>query len=83
MKSCIGEFRPVLNLADRGTINRYSRTISRLAVKPFARDKEDLTAFLSEVEKCSLIDAIILAKFNSHLFRIKDYPAIAPCANMT
>lgn len=73
--------RSILNLADRGTINRYSRTISRLAVQPFARDKEELTAFLSEVEKCSLIDAIILAKFNSHLFRIKDYPAIGEIAN--
>jgi len=73
--------RSILNLADRGTINRYSRTISRLAVQPFARDKEDLTAFLSEVEKCSLIDAIILVKFNSHLFRIKDYPAIGEIAN--
>jgi hypothetical protein len=73
--------RSILNLADRGTINRYSRTISRLPVQPFARNKEDLTAFLSEVEKCSLIDAIILAKFNSHLFRIKDYPAIDEIAN--
>lgn len=73
--------RSILNLADRGTINRYSRTISRLPVHPFARNKEDLTAFLAEVEKCSLIDAIILAKFNSHMFRIKDYPAIGEVAN--
>jgi hypothetical protein len=73
--------RSILNLANRGTINRYSRTISRLVVQPFARDKEDLTAFLSEVEKCSLIDTIILAKFNSHLFRIKDYPVIGEIAN--
>jgi hypothetical protein len=73
--------RSILNLTDRGTINRYSRTISRLPIQPFARNKEDLTAFLSEVEKCSLIDAIILAKFNSHLFRIKDYPVIDEIAN--
>ncbi|MFH0783232.1 MAG: hypothetical protein V2B20_14960 [Pseudomonadota bacterium] len=73
--------RSIMNLADRGTINRYSRTISRLPVQPFARDKEDLAAFLSEVEKCSLIDVIILAKFNSHLFRIQDYPAICEIAN--
>lgn len=70
-----------MNLADRGTINRYSRTISRLPVQPFARDEEHLAAFLSEVEKCSLIDAIILAKFNSHLFQIKDYPTIGEIAN--
>ena len=72
--------RSILNLPDRGAINRYSRSISRLPVQPFARNKEDLAAFLSEVEKCSLIDAIILAKFNSHLFRIKDYPAISEIA---
>ena len=73
--------RSIMNLADRGTINRYSRTICRLPVQPFARDEEDLAAFLSEVEKCSLIDAIILAKFNSHLFHIKDYPTIGEIAN--
>lgn len=73
--------RSIMNIADRGTINRYSRTISRLPVQPFARNKEELSAFLSEVAKCSLIDAIILAKFNSHLFRIKDYTAIGEIAN--
>lgn len=73
--------RSILNIADRGAINRYSRAICRLAVQPFSRTKDDLTAFLSEVEKCSLVDAIILAKFNSHLFRIEDYPAIAEVAN--
>lgn len=73
--------RSILNIADRGTLNRYSRTVSRLAVQPFARDKEDFAAFLSEVEKCSLIDVIILAKFNSHLFQIKDYPTIGEIAD--
>lgn len=72
--------RSILNIADRGTINRYSRTLSRLVVQPFSRTKEDLAAFLSEVEKCSLIDAIVLAKYNSHLFRIEDYPAISEIA---
>jgi hypothetical protein len=80
-KSYLTITRSILNLADRGTINRYSRTISRLSVQPFARNKVDLTAFLSEVEKCSLIDAIILAKFNLHLFRIRDYPTIGEIAN--
>jgi hypothetical protein len=74
--------RSILNIADRGTINRYSRTIARLAVQPFAKTKEELAAFLSEVEKCSLVEAIVLAKFNSHLFRIEDFPAIAKIANV-
>lgn len=72
--------RSILNLADRGAINRYSRAIARLSVQPFARSKEDLSAFLSEVERCSLIDAVILAKFNAHLFSMTDYPAIAEVA---
>lgn len=72
--------RSILNLADRGAINRYSRTIAKLAVQPFARSKEDLAAYLSEVEKCSLIDAVILAKFNSHLFDLEDFPAIEEIA---
>jgi hypothetical protein len=72
--------RSILNIADRGAINRYSRSISRLTVQPFARSKDDLAAFLSEVEKCSLIDAVILAKFNSHLFTLDEYPAIEEVA---
>lgn len=72
--------RSILNIADRGAINRYSRTIARLPVQPFARSKWDLVAFLSEVERCSLVDAVILAKFNAHLFRLSDYPALAEIA---
>lgn len=73
--------RAILNLADRGMINRYSRTMSRLAVQPFARSREELVELLSEAENCSLIDAVILAKFNSHLFRIDDFKVIAEVAN--
>ena len=69
--------RSILNIADRGTINRYTRTISRLSIQPFAASQQDLTNFLSEVEKCSLIDAVILAKFNAHLFDLDSYPALS------
>lgn len=72
--------RSILNIADRGALNRYSRTLCKLAVQPFARCRDDLCAFLSEVHKCSLIDAIILAKFNSHLFDIDEYEAISELA---
>jgi len=72
--------RSILNIVDRGAVNRFSRMIARLPVQPFAKSQEDLAAFLSEVEKCSLIDAIILAKFNAHLFDITDYPAITDVA---
>lgn len=72
--------RSILNIADRGATNRYSRAIARLPVQPFAHSKEDLSKFLSEVERCSLIDAVILAKFNAHLFSIADYPNLADIA---
>ena len=73
--------RSILNIADRGVANRYSRAIARLPVQPFAYSKEDLSALLSEVERCSLIDVVIIAKFNAHLFNIADYPALAEIAN--
>ncbi|MDO8909519.1 MAG: hypothetical protein Q7W55_13595 [Pseudohongiella sp.] len=73
--------RSILNIADRGIVNRYSRSISRISVQPFANSKDDLAAFLSEVEKCSLIDAIIIAKFNSHAFSFDKYPVINEIAN--
>jgi hypothetical protein len=69
--------RSILNIADRGTINRYTRAISRISVQPFAASSDDLAQFLSEVERCSLIDAVILAKFNAHLFEMSDYPALS------
>jgi len=69
--------RSILNIADRGAINRFSRAIARLPVQPFARSKDDLSAFLAEVQGCSLIDAVIVAKFNAHLYSIDDYPTIA------
>ena len=31
--------------------------------------------------KCSLLDAIILAKFNGHFFQMSDFPAILEIAN--
>lgn len=72
--------RSILNIVDRGAINRYTRTISRISVLPFAYSEQDLVTFLSEVERCSLIDAVILAKFNAHLFDLSDYPALGEVA---
>lgn len=73
--------RSILNIQDRGAINRFTRSIARLAVQPFAKNEDDLSDFLSDVERCSLIDAVILAKFNSHLFDIEDYPGIKSIAD--
>lgn|GEM_PF-6433211 len=73
--------RSILNIPDRGVINRYSRTLSKITVQPFATSKEELSSYLMEVERCSLLDAVILAKFNSHLYRLDDFPGIKGIAN--
>jgi hypothetical protein len=73
--------RSILNISDRGSINRYTRTLSKLSVQPSASSNDELGDFLREVMKCSLIDAIILAKFNCHLFQMSDYPEISKIAN--
>lgn len=73
--------RSILNIADRGIINRYSRTISRLTVQPLATSSDELAGILREVLKCSLIDAIIFAKYNSYLFQITEFPAIMEISN--
>ncbi|TNH92873.1 hypothetical protein [Aeromonas sobria] len=68
--------RAVLNISDRGAINRYTRTLAKLSVQPYASSSQDLGEYLGEVLKCSLIDAIILAKFNCHYFSTKNFPTI-------
>jgi hypothetical protein len=73
--------RSILNIIDRGAINKYSRTIARLAVQPFAKDSEGLASFLAEVEKCSLIDVVILAKFNAHLIDFSCYKNLSALTN--
>ncbi len=73
--------RSVLNIADHGFINRYTRMLSKIAVQPFAASTKDLGTFLGEIVKCSLIDAIIIAKFNRHFFQMENFPAITEVAN--
>lgn len=73
--------RSVLNISDRGIINRYTRTLSKLSVQPSASSPEDLHNYLKEVMKCSLIDTIIFLKYNRQFFEIIDYPAISEVAN--
>ncbi len=74
--------KSIINIPDRGVINRYSRTLCKMTVQPFASSKEDLSSYLSEVERCSLLDAVILAKFNSHLYRLDDFPNIKEIAGL-
>ncbi|MCA6954040.1 hypothetical protein [Pectobacterium polaris] len=73
--------RSVLNIPNRGGLNRYTRTISKLSVHPFAISCDDLAGYLKEAIKCSLIDGIILAKFNSIFFKIESYPILSEISN--
>ena len=68
--------RSILNISDQGVVNRYSRLLTRLPVNPISTDTNDFVGLLTGAESCSLIDAIIVAKFNTHLFRIEEYPQI-------
>ncbi|HCB1270129.1 hypothetical protein KSGM81_04542 [Klebsiella quasipneumoniae] len=74
--------RSVLNITDRGVINRYTRTLSKLSIQPFATSIADFEVYLKEVIKCSLIDAIIFIKFNRHLMCTNKYPVISELVNM-
>lgn len=65
--------RATLNIADKGNINRLSRSISRLIFQPFAKDTQELFGYLSDIYRCSLLDAMILIQFNSHLVEISQY----------
>ncbi|EHM5632430.1 hypothetical protein JGM16_003807 [Salmonella enterica subsp. enterica serovar Havana] len=74
--------RSVLNIADRGTINRYTRTLSKLSIQPFSISICDFEVYLKEVFKCSIIDALILIKFNRHLICTNEYPIISKFINL-
>lgn len=68
--------RSILNITDRGFVNRYSRLLARLPVQPLSNDASDFFSMLSIAESCSLVDALIVAKFNVHLFDPLKYPTL-------
>ncbi len=68
--------RSIVNVPDRGALNRYSRTLAKLAVQPFANTTSEFREILGEARNCSLIDAVIVAKFNFHLFDIDVHPTL-------
>lgn len=56
--------RSILNLARRGSSNRFTRDISRLAFHAHARDEKDFANLLQSSFQSSLIDAFLLIKVN-------------------
>lgn len=56
--------RSILNLARRGSSNRFTRDISRLPFQAHARNESDFANLLQSSFQSSLIDACILVKVN-------------------
>lgn len=69
--------RSIMNLPDRGSLNKFTRDITRLTFHPFAKDEEDLSELITSSLQSSLLDAIITIKINKHLLQIKPDSAIA------
>lgn len=65
--------RSTLNAPDRGSINRYSRALSKIAFSPLANTSIDLASIAGEISKCSLVDTVIILNFNRHLFDAGKY----------
>jgi hypothetical protein len=59
--------RSVLNVADRGNLNRYTRVISRITFEPLVKNETEMFFMLAQIAFCSIVDSIIFIKANSHI----------------
>ncbi|MFL1482002.1 hypothetical protein [Pseudomonas grimontii] len=59
--------RSIMNLADRGARNKYTRDIARIPLHPHAKDLSDLGELIQSCLQSSLIDALIIIKINRTL----------------
>jgi hypothetical protein len=57
--------RSVLNLAKKGSANRFTRDLSRLPLHPHAKDEDDFSKFIQSCLQSSLVDACLLIKINA------------------
>ena len=62
--------RSIMNLANRGPRNKYTRDIARIPLHPHARDLSDLGELIQSSLQSSLIDALIIIKINRELIPI-------------
>lgn len=56
--------RSILNIAARGSSNKFSRDISRMPFHPHVKDEEDFSGLLQSAYQSSFIDACLLVKIN-------------------
>ncbi|CAN7718306.1 hypothetical protein [Pseudomonas brassicacearum] len=68
--------RSIMNLPDRGLLNKYTRDITRLSFHPFAKNEDDFSELIMSSLQSSLLDAIITIKINKHLITQKTNDAI-------
>lgn len=68
--------RSMLNLPNKGDLNRFTRDILRLAFHPHGRDADDFSEILHSSMQSSLLDAIVIAKVNRHFFDSRDYAGL-------
>lgn len=59
--------KSIMNLQNRRAANKFTRDICRISFHPLAKDNDDLTDLLQSCLQSSLIDAVIIAKINTHL----------------
>lgn len=69
--------KSVLNIADKGKYNRYTRDITRFIFHPHSVDNNDFNSVLQSCLQFSLIDAIIFLKINKNLIKEEKYPFLS------
>ncbi|UVM51571.1 hypothetical protein LOY38_05870 [Pseudomonas sp. B21-015] len=68
--------RSIMNLPDRGILNKFTRDITRLTFHPLAKNEDDLSELITSSLQSSLLDAIIATKTNKHFLQIKPNSAL-------
>ncbi|MDB5791439.1 MAG: hypothetical protein JWQ80_1463 [Massilia sp.] len=63
----LGLKKSIMSLPKRGAANRYTRDICRTAFHPIVHNTLDLAEILQSNRQYSILDALIIAKVNSHL----------------
>jgi hypothetical protein len=66
--------KSMLNLPNKGELNKFTRDILRLAFHPHARDTEDFCELLHSSSQSSLLDATVIAKVNRYFFEPLNFP---------
>lgn len=69
--------RSIMNIRDKGNINKYTRDITRLTFHPHAKNVDDLCEMVQSNFQSSLIDALILLKINSSLVNVCEYKGLS------